>query len=47
MGKYKLIWHKFMLKYNIILYNDCHDEKMKKKLWNKVEYHEKEIQRIM
>ena len=46
MGKYRLIRHKFMLKYNTILYNDCLDEKMKKKLWNKVEYHEKEIRRI-
>ena len=46
MRKYKLIWHKFRLKCSLISYNDCLDEKMKKKLWHKVEYHEKEIQRI-
>lgn len=47
MRKYKLIWHKFMLKYNIISYNDCLDGKLKKKLLNKIEYHETEIHRIV
>lgn len=46
MRNLKLTWHKYMLKYNISSHNDCLDEKFKKKLWNKVEYHEKEIHRI-
>ena len=46
MGNIRLIWHKYMLKYNIRSHNDCLDEKLKKKLWNNVEYHEKEIHRI-
>ncbi len=46
MRNVKLVWHKYMLKYNIGSYNDCLDGKLKKKLWNNVEYHEKEIHRI-